>query len=140
MKQNRHFSFYMEVMIMLVVFIAVIVNLSRVFTLSRRQSWQARQLSDAVILASSGAEICASCRSEEELLELLQDAGAKRSDAGITASFNDRFEMDPSGEMIMEIGWLPEGEKFVETPISISCNGTEIYTLNTGHYLGGGQP
>ena len=57
MKKNGPITaFYLETLLLIVVFIGIILVLTQVFGLSRTQSREARRLTDAVILAQNGAE------------------------------------------------------------------------------------
>ncbi|MBQ9046840.1 MAG: hypothetical protein IJ120_02960 [Solobacterium sp.] len=139
MKKNENFSFYTEVIVMLLALIMVIMTLTRVFAGSRGQSSKAAQLSDAVILASNGAEIMASCGNEEELMEILKDAAPVKEGTTIRAYFDENFRMDPNGVMELAVDWQEEND-FVHAVITVSRENRELYQMTTGVYLKGDRP
>ena len=57
MKKNGHITgFYLETLLLIVVFIAIILVLTQVFGLAQVQSVRAKQLTEAVTLAGNAAE------------------------------------------------------------------------------------
>ena len=135
MKQKQNFGFYMETIIMLLVFMVAIPNIVRVFTASYGTSRNAERLTDAVILASNGAELVLASHSPEEIMTVLEDAGPKLEDTVITAHFDDNLEMSKDGPIEMKIDWQETEADFAHTVITISYSGKELYELETGRYL-----
>ena len=86
MKQKQNFGFYMETIIMLLVFMIAISNIVRVFTASYGKSRNAEHLTDAVILASNGAELVLASQSPEEIMVVLKDAGPEEGNDAAEAA------------------------------------------------------
>ena len=84
MKRKQHITaFYLETLLMIVVFISIILVLTRVFGSARVQSVEAKQLTSAVTLAQNTAEAVSASRSPEELLQILnEDGNARIREAG----------------------------------------------------------
>ena len=79
MKRKQHITaFYLETLLMIVVFISIILVLTRVFGSARVQSVEAKQLTSAVTLAQNTAEAVSASRSPEELLQILNEDGNAR--------------------------------------------------------------
>ena len=138
-KQSRFTAFYLETLILIVVFIAIILVLTQVFGLARVQSVKARQLTDAVVLAGNAAEAVSASRTEEELLELLNErdnAIAMPDDAGITARYDERLQPDASGGYRVDVSWVPEETEtgtMIRSVVEVHWNDGEIpiYLLET---------
>ncbi len=111
-------AFYMEMLVLIVVFVGVILTLTRMFALSKEQSSQARVLTRAVVLAENAAELVGEADGLEEIVERLGD----------------------TGEFRVELSW-DESEDFVESEIQVYwLDGAEpVYTLRTGAFTGGGE-
>ena len=135
MKQKQNFGFYMETIIMLLVFMIAISNIVRVFTASYGKSRNAEHLTDAVILASNGAELVLASQSPEEIMSVLKDAGPELEDSVITAHFDDNLEMSKDGPIEMKIDWQETEADFAHAVITVSYSAMELYTLTTGKYL-----
>lgn len=144
-KKKQHITaFYMEMLVLVAVFIVVILILTRVFAISRQQSARAQILTNAVCLAENAAEITAASDSEEALLALLGDGGnVSVSEEQGQKIFRARYDsgMNPAaqGNFLVEIEWNPEtgdGGSFISSIINVYWNGdTEpVYTLQTGMF------
>lgn len=73
MKRKQHITaFYLETLLMIVVFISIILVLTRVFGSARVQSVEAKDLTTAVTLAQNTAEAVSASHSPQELQELLE--------------------------------------------------------------------
>ena len=119
MKKNG-LSFMIELLIMLVIFI-ILINVSVVvYASARNTSQKARHLSDAVILASNGAEVF-----------------IKNNDA-LEFSYNDDLEPQADGRMVMKID-RTENDGFVHGKITIFYDNEVIYELETGRAQKGGR-
>ena len=140
MNQKRNTGFYIEAILLLLVFVFVIRILVMVNAVSHNVSKDAQRLSDGVILASNGAELVLASESADELMELLKDGNPRRENSVITAHFDDTLEMNPNGSLELAIDWQETGDDFVHAVITVSEQGHEIYTLTTGTYLEGGRP
>ena len=76
MKRENHVTaFYIEVLLLTVGLIGIVLVLTQIFALGRRESAEARELTDAVCLAQNAAEAFAASADPEELCELLDEAG-----------------------------------------------------------------
>ena len=99
-KNGQVTAFYLETLLLILVFIAIILVLTQVFGLGRMQSAEAKGLNDAVTLAQNAAEAVAASESAEELLGLLNtsDNAAPLADtAGVSARYDASLRPDPSG-------------------------------------------
>ena len=74
MKRKQHITaFYLETLLMIVVFISIILVLTRVFGRARLQSVEAKRLTAAVTLAQNTAEAVSASGSPQDLLDLLNE-------------------------------------------------------------------
>lgn len=74
MKRKQHITaFYLETLLMIVVFISIILVLTRVFGSARLQSVEAKRLTAAVTLAQNTAEAVSASGSPQDLLDLLNE-------------------------------------------------------------------
>ena len=142
-KKKRHITaFYMEMLVLVAVFIVVILILTRVFAMSRQQSAKAEILTNSVCLAENTAEIVAASESEETLLAMLGQAGnvsvlEEGGDRIFRSRYDDKMIPAEEGNFSVEVEWIPEEGKegsFIKSTIRVYWKeGTEaIYTLNTG--------
>ncbi len=140
MKEHRSVTgFYLETLILIVVFLLVILVLMQVFGLAQTQSAQAKQLTEAVILAGNAAESAAASRSPEELLGLMnenQNAGPMENTTGVTARYAADLTPEAQGMYRVDVTWLPEAAgtgTMVHSAVEVYCGErTEpIYRLET---------
>ena len=90
MKKGRWSSFYSEALLLVVIFVALVLVLTGVFTAARAQSASARRLSRAVTIAANTAETVSAAADGGELLALLNEnanAFPMKDTAGVTAYF-----------------------------------------------------
>ena len=74
MKRKQHITaFYLETLLMIVVFISIILVLTRVFGRARLQSVEAKRLTAGVTLAQNTAEAVSASGSPQDLLDLLNE-------------------------------------------------------------------
>jgi hypothetical protein len=138
MKKNN-LSFMVELLIMLAIFIVLINVLVGVYAISRKTSADAKHLSDAVILASNGAEVFIATDSDEEMMKILNQNDNVKNEDGLVICYNDKLEPDPDGRMMMKIERQSEDD-FVHAHISVTYDDKLIYELETGRVQkGGGQ-
>lgn len=71
MKNRRDTAFTVELLGLFILLIAVITVISSVFVMSRAHSLQAKQLTEAVILAESAAETASAASDNEKLLDAI---------------------------------------------------------------------
>lgn len=131
-------AFYIETLVLAVIFVAVILVLLRVFSLSMRLSGQAKELTSAVRLAENAAEAAAASDNVQELALLLDENGnvTAREDGSVLAEYDRDMKPAPGGEIRMEITWEPEETGCVGCTITVSRKKDSqlIYTLNTAVY------
>ena len=148
MRNERHMTaFYLETVLMVIIFVLVILVMARVLGIAKLQSVEAEQMTNAVCLAQNAAEAAASSDSEKELLALLDENGnASLDESGGTPVVKVRYDSgmrpDPNGPLQVEISWEPADEgagTFVTNEISVYRDGgkTPVYSLDAGVYLKG---
>ncbi|MBQ6149302.1 MAG: hypothetical protein IJI83_07165 [Oscillospiraceae bacterium] len=135
--KKGNMTFAVELMVMLVVFIAVIEVTVAVYAKARSLSLDARHLSDATILASNGAEVFLAADSDEEIIEILNRNNNVTADKSISITYDDDLKPDPEGRMRMEIERQTEND-FVKGQITVFYDDKQIYDLHTGYVLNGG--
>lgn len=145
-------AFYLETVLMVIIFVLVIAILSQVFGLSRSESRQAEQLTNAVCLAQNAAEAAAASDSEEGLLQLLQENGnaklTEKDGQSVLTAYYDA-DMQPMTEeaaaadesaLRLEATWVPKESatgSFVKSDIAVYAGSGQdpVYTLDTGVYV-----
>ena len=139
MKQGRNISFYIEIVLMLIISVLAISVLANAFSKSDLKSRKAKQLSDAVTLAASGAEVFLASESEEDVLKTLNEKdNALAAGSDITATYNDDLQPDAKGKMKMTIHWDDAGD-FVNGTVTVFYGEEKIYDLETGFSKEGGR-
>ena len=104
-------AFYLETLLLIVVFIGIILLLTQVCGMAQLHSAAARQLTDAVVLAGNAAEAFSASKSPEELLERLNEnnnAVALTDTAGVEAVYGSDLSPDSSGCYRVSVTWQPE--------------------------------
>ena len=142
-KDSSVTAFYLEALLLIVLFVAMILLLTQVFGFAQTKSEQAKELTDAVFLAGNAAEAVSASSSAEELLQILNtaDNAALLSDAaGVTAKYGRNAEPDGQGCYRVDVSWLPEKTKtgtMVNSVIQVRCGEAEapIYQLETKVFL-----
>ena len=146
MKKQSHITgFYLETLMLIVVFVLIILVLTQVFGLAQMQSTRARQLNGAVILAQNAAEAAAASETPEELLKLLNDndnAVLMADTAGVTACYDSELNPDAEGNYRVDVTWLPEETEngiLVHSVAEVRCDDTEapVYRLETERFRTG---
>ena len=95
MRKDRSMTaFYIETVLMVIIFVLIILVMSRVLGLAKLQSADSDQMTNAVCLAQNAAEAVAASDSEEELLKLLNEDG--------NAQLTDERE---GGQAILQAGY-----------------------------------
>ena len=118
-------SFYLESLLLIVIFTAILLILLGVFSGAKAQSVRAEQLTKAVIMAENAAEAVAASDSMEDLQALLAGAESMRLDGNVLSLFDQGYELD--------IRVIPDGAMRYAT-IRVSRGGEELYTLETADY------
>ena len=119
-------AFYLETLLMILVFVAVILVLTMVFGSARVQSVQADRLTEAVNLAQSAAEAVAASDSPQMVYALLDEDGTGQQNDDRITVFHEDYRID--------ITWVPEGE-LVTSTITVSRDEKELYQLTTAVML-----
>ena len=142
MKKNGPITaFYLETLLLIVVFIGIILVLTQVFGLSRTQSREARRLTDAVILAQNGAEAVSAKSPQEAAALLAQETGTWGTAVkgnGFLVRFDRSLRPDPEGNYTVLVSWDDEGDGFVRSQINVfyGAERNPLYTLGTAAFHG----
>ncbi|MBR2755230.1 MAG: hypothetical protein IKD64_05390 [Lachnospiraceae bacterium] len=131
MKQGRNISFYIEIVIMLVISVLVISVCTAAFSKAESHSRSAKRLSDAVTLAASGAEVFLASDSKEDMFAVLNENGNASLGEEVTALYDDELLPSADGKMKMVISWEEAGG-FVKGTVSVFYDGEKLYDLETG--------
>ena len=140
MKKNGHITgFYLETLILIVVFISIILVLTQVFGLAQIQSVRAKELTEAVVLAGNAAEAVSASETEDALLALLNEnnnAMSMPDTAGVTACYDSDMNPMPQGNYRVDVSWLPEETEtgtMIHSVIEVRCgeNAEPVYRLET---------
>ena len=146
MKKQSHITgFYLETLMLIVVFVLIILVLTQVFGLAQMQSTRAKQLNGAVILAQNALEAVSASETPEELLKLLNDndnAVLMADTAGVTACYDSDLNPDAEGNYRVDVTWLPEETEngiLVHSVAEVRCDDTEapVYRLETERFRTG---
>lgn len=148
MKTRNHITaFYVEALLLIVVFIGIIMVLTGVFGQGIMRSSDAKALTESVILAENAAEMAAASDSGEELLTRMNENNNARTLTDgvytVEARYNEDLEADENGKYIVDISWEPEGDEggLVKNLILVSLEGGDepVYTLESAVYVKEGR-
>lgn len=136
MKQRHPLTaFYIETLLMIIVFVGIILCITRVFGRSRQQSRDAQQLTDAVCLAQNAAEAFSAAETPEEMQELLEMTGIAQPAAdgsGLTCLFGKDLRPSEDGDYLLQMQWSrPAEDAPLYAVLSVSEGGQELYSLET---------
>ena len=141
MKKQLLTSFYLEAVLLIAVFVAMILVLTGVFGAARTQSAAARRLTQAVTLAANAAEAVSSADSPEQAAALLDEGGNVRlADGRIEAAYNADGSPRTAGAdaLRVTVSWEPSpgDEALVKSRIDVyaAADGTPVFTLETARY------
>ena len=146
MKKHSHITgFYLETLMLIVVFVLIILVLTQVFGLAQMQSTRAKQLNGAVILAQNALEAVSASETPEDLLTLLNDndnAVLMADTAGVTACYDRDLNPDAEGNYRVDVTWLPEETEngiLVHSVAEVRCDDAEapVYRLETERFRTG---
>ncbi len=145
MRRQHLTSFYLEALLLLSVFVAMILVLTGVFGEARMRSAGAKRLTQAVTLAANAAEAVAGADSLEESALLLDEGGNVRIvNEGLEAVYDADGRPCPEGDGVLRlsVSWEPSAQDaaLVESRIAVYAAGeTEpVYTLETARFRKGG--
>ena len=143
-KENHVTAFYIEVLLLTVGLIGIVLVLTQIFALGRRESAEARELTDAVCLAQNAAEAFAASSDPEELCALLDEGGSAElveigGTAAVRASYDADLRADGNGVFLVTVTWNEESTDagvLVRSRIIVTGqDGTrEIYSLETASF------
>lgn len=146
MKEKGHnTAFYIETLVMIIIFVVIILVLTKVFAMAKIDSTQAQRLTDAVSLAQNTAETVQASDSRHELLTLLDEGGtAKITDGKVIALYNKEKKPDKNGVYKVTVTWKPEKTKqgkFVSSNIKVFYKDAKkaSYSMKTEVYVKGGR-
>ena len=142
MKKQQHITaFYLETLLLIVVFISIILVLTQIFGMGKLQSGEAKRLTNAVCLAENAAEAFAAATTPEEAAALLNEndnAALTTDTAGVTARYDTDMKPDAAGPFRVELLWQADGE-LIHAVIQVfyGGDGDPVYTLRTAHFAKG---
>ena len=133
MKQKEHITaFYLETLLLIMVFVGIILVLTQIFGLARSRSSEAKDKTSAVCLCQNAAEAFSASSSSEELLSLLneKDNAGKSGDNMLECRYDKNMRPDPQGELVVTIRWDINGKMRYGTIETREADRT-IYSLKT---------
>ena len=135
-------GFYLEALLLIVVFIGMILVLTRIFGLGKSESGRAELLTNAVTLAGNAAEAASVSTDLEELFGILnENENAVVTDpSSLSVRYTRNMQADPNGPIEVAIGWYPEESDsgaLVTVPISVFYHDQEtpVYSLETAVFI-----
>ena len=143
MKRQGHITgFYLETLMLIVVFLSIILVLTQVFGLAQQQSAKAKQLTGAVVLAGNAAEAVSASGTAEELLTLLNENGnaaMMQDTAGVTALYGEDLAPEAAGSYRVDVTWLPEATEtgtMIRSVVEVRRGAAEgpVYRLETASF------
>ena len=143
MRRHDHLTaFYIETLLLVMVFVSIILVLTGVFGLARKRASEAKLLTNAVTLSQNAAEAVAASHSDEALLKLLDErnnAVSMPDTAGVMAYYDVDMRPDPKGALRVDVTWLTEPQEtgiLTHSVIEVRYNGrTEpVYRLDTAAF------
>ena len=145
MKKNGHVTaFYLETLVLILVFVSIILVLTHVFGLARAASGEARLLTNAVTIAGNAAEAFSAAESPEELCEMLNEAeNAELVSEDGTSVLLVRYDrnMHPAsgGDLLLKLSMEPEDLGLTRAAIRVywKDSAEPVYTLPTAVYRKG---
>lgn len=144
MKEHRQVTaFYIETLLLIVVFISIILMLTQVFGAGRKQTAQAELLTNAVCLAENAAEAVAASDTPEGVLALLDEGGnaellRNAEYPTVLAKYDGDMNPDAGGDITVEITWREEPDGLVRSDVNVLRGGgsSPVYTLKTAVFTG----
>ena len=142
MKRRHITGFYIETLVLIAAFVAVVLILTQIFGLSRNRSREAKLLTTAVALAENAAEAIAASESPDEAFQLLNTVNNAQYDAstGIQASYDTDMTPSSDGSLRLTASWEPEetgSGTLVTSHIEVWDNEREksLYSIETAVFL-----
>ncbi len=143
-KQNHITAFYVETILLIIVFMGIIMVLTNIFGVGKLVSSSARHLNSAVYLAGNAAEAVSASDSMEAARQLLDEAGntqeTNASETGFRVNYDENMQPSPEGVYHVDVTWEPEqseGGTLVTSRISVFFGDTEqsVYDLTTSVFI-----
>ncbi len=131
---RRITSFYVETLILILVFVAVILTLTKIFGMSKKLSDETKLLTSAVTLTQNAAEAFSVSESDEKLFSLLDESGnASLENGTVSASYRADMSPDPDGVLRVIVERTVSEPAFSECVIRVirSDTGAELYSVET---------
>ena len=145
-KRHPITAFYVEALIMILVFVGIILVLTQVFGAGQALSSDADQLTKAVGMARNAAEAVAASEDPEELAKTLDEGniGTGAAPTAVQAYYDKDGNPAKDGIYRVEATWEPEpagsGEMVKShIPAYYDDNDEPVYTLDTASYRGEGS-
>lgn len=145
-KRHPITAFYVEALILILVFVGIILVLTQVFGAGQALSSEADQLTKAVGMARNAAEAVAASEDPADLTEQLDEGNIGQSADPTTVQANYDKDGKPAKDGIyrVETTWEPEpagSGEMVKSHISVyyDDNDEPVYTLDTASYRGEGS-
>lgn len=146
MKRTNHITaFYLETILLVIVFMGVIIVLTNIFGSSKKISSSAKQLNTAVCLAGNAAEAISASKSAQEAAKLMDaDDNVQITDQASASLFRVNYDehMRPAEDGIyhVDVVWEPEASNtgtLVSGHISVLFGRSEdpVYTLDTAVFI-----
>ena len=142
MKRRGHItSFYIETLLLVLVFVAVLMVITQVFGLGKAESRRAGELTSAVTLAQNAAEAVSVSKNTSDLAAILdENDNVTFTDTIVEARYTSDMQPSPDGGMTVSIEWEPEtldAGTFISCRITVRTDRSDetIYTLDTGVYV-----
>mgnify|MGYP007101846402 CR=1 FL=1 len=134
-------TFYVETLLLIAVFIAILLVLTQVFGGAKVQTTQARLLTNGVCLAENAAEAFSRSDSPETLAALLdQNGNTGQEGQTLTAAYDADMTPDPDGMLVVSVVWDPNPTQtgtLVSGQIQVlrRDTGDLVYSLETAVFL-----
>ena len=134
---KKHITpFYIETLVLVLVFVAVILTLTQVFGMAKKQSEEAKLLTAAVTLAQNAAEAFSVSENDEKLLTLLDEGGnanLNSADGAVEAFYGADMKPDRGGVLRVRVERNAVSPFFSEGAIRVfrADTGGEIYSVET---------
>lgn len=91
MRNRRDTAFTVELLGLFILLIVVITVISSIFVMGRAQSLQAKQLTEAVIIAESAAETASAAPDNDKLLDVISEMDNNYGHAAVSKESSDDY-------------------------------------------------
>lgn len=146
MKKTHHITaFYLETILLIIVFMGIVMVLTNIFGGSKAISSSAKHLNTAVCLAQNAAEAVSESDSAGKLADLLgaDSAGEIHDESSVNmlrVNYNEYMRPDKDGRYHLDVSWEPVSSgsgTLVSSNISVYFGESDrpVYTLKTAVFL-----